>query len=114
MYLSQFLAIVQLLILVAMVPVVMMAKRTSRRRRSRQKTFFSMAVMLTGLSLLGLLWILLATSEAVSGEDLAYWIAMLIPGAVLPLCVWTIWRTLDKRPLKAQASRARYNGQSRL
>lgn len=113
MFLSQFLALVQLLILVAMVPIVLGAQRTSRRRRSRQKTYFAMAVLLTSLSLLCVLWMTLTTSSAISGEHLSYWIALLIPGAVIPLCLWTIWRAMDKRSSKPRELPARDEGTDR-
>jgi len=114
MFLSEFLAGVQLLILLAMVPVVAMAQRTSRRRRSKQKTFFSLAILLTSVSLMCLLWILLSTSAAVSSDDLSYWIALLIPGAVVPLCLWTTWRAMDKRPTRSRSSPSGYDGRGRF
>lgn len=114
MFLNQFLAGIQLLILLAMVPVVLMAQRTSRRRRTKQKTYFSMAILLTTMSMLCLLWIVLASSSVGAEDDVSYWVALLIPAVMMALCVWTTWRTLDKRSKRSRSGPLVYRSNRRL
>lgn len=105
MVISSVLVAVQLLILFAMLPVALMAQRTSRRQRGRQKAYLGMAVCLMGLSLLCLMWLLLEARPSRSIGDMSYWLALALPVLVLVLCLWTVRRALDKGPRRPKVRR---------
>lgn len=98
MVISSLLVIVQLFIVFAMLPVVLMAHRTSRRQRGHQKAFLAMAVGLLVMAFLGVLWLVLATRPSRSIADMSYWLALALPVLTLVLCLWTLRRALDKGP----------------
>jgi cytochrome bd-type quinol oxidase subunit 2 len=96
MVISSLLVVAQLVIIFAMLLVTLMAYRTSRRQRSRQKSYLAMALGLMMLSLLGLLWLVLATKPSRSIADMSYWLALSLPAVPLVLCLWTVRRVFDK------------------
>jgi cytochrome bd-type quinol oxidase subunit 2 len=98
MVISSLLVVVQLVIIFAMLPVTLLAYRTSRRQRSRQKTYLAMVIGLMLLSLLCVLWLVLATKPSRNIADMSYWLALSLPIVAVVLCLWTTRRVLDKGP----------------
>lgn len=82
----------QLLLLMAALPLLATSLRTSRARRSRHAGFLAIALLLSMLSLIGAL---LSVANAIEDARVDHAMLFTPPAFTIALCAWVVWRALS-------------------
>ena len=96
MLLSRSLALVQFILLLAMMPLPFLAYRASRRERTKQRLYFILAMGLAFVSVVCAFWMLLAVRQSSRGNDVSFYLGLALPAISLVVAAITVRRTLDR------------------
>ncbi len=89
---SHALIAVQILLLIAALPLLASSLRTSRSRRGRHSSFMALATVLALFAVIGML-----LGVALSADDIHFDHAMVFtpPVFTLAMCGWVLWRAIS-------------------
>jgi len=95
MSITGILSALQLLVLLATLPIFIVSRRTSRGRTSQQRSYLAVAAVLGLLALLG---VLITWPAIVESTDADYWLVLGPPAVTLVLCLLIVRRSLEAGP----------------